>query len=164
MAKKTKVIRMIDELPKKLQTEVGDLFDKRAELKEIEDELKVSKEETTNRFLDIIYDDLQIDGIKREINGVCQTISLLDKAPTIGDDEMRASLKQYFMSVMADPTEAMILVDSIVIEVNKTKEERLRDALVMQKAPPVKIQEIILGAQKESKLSVTFRQTVKKGK
>lgn len=164
MAKKTKVIRMIDELPKLYQKEVGELLDKRAELKEIEDELKISKEETTNRFLDIIYDDLQIDGIKREVDGVCQTVSLLDKAPTVGDDEMKASLKAHFISVMADPAEAMSLVDAIMIEVNRTKEERLQYALVMQKVKPAKIQEIISGSLKEVKLSVTFRQTVKKEK
>lgn len=161
---KEKVVRMFGELSKDLQLVVGALFDKRVQLKEIEDELKVSKDDNTEKFLDIIYDQLKIDGIKRVVGGVCQSIGIVDRGPSLDKEMTLAALKRYFGSKMKDKNEAMMTAEAIAKELEKSKEERLRDLLVLQMVTPADIVKVIKGSQKETKLTVSLRITKTKKK
>lgn len=161
---KEKVVREFKELSKDLQLVVGALFDKRVQLSEIEKELKISKDDNTEKFLDVIYDQLKIDGIKRVVGEFCQSVGIVDRGPSIDKEMTLASLKRYFGSKIKDKNEAMMTAEAVAKELEKSKEERLRDLLVLQHVTPADIMKIIPECQKETKLTVSLRITKSKKK
>ena len=143
--KKEKKIRTLDELPKKTQGKVKILFIRRQELKEIEDDLKVEKKNNTESLLQIIYDELQVDGIK--VPGI-GSATVLDRKPSLDDDLMKTSLKKYFK---------IDTVDKVLEYVKQSKEDLLRCYLKKMKMEDSAIELVVSESMKKSELSITFR-------
>lgn len=161
---KEKITRNIEELSPELQLIVGALLDKRVQLAEIEKSVKEEKDENTEKFLDIIYDQLEIDGIKRIVGNVCQSVGITDRGPSIDKDRALVALKLYFTSKMKDLNKAMSEAERVSKELEKSKEERLRGILEGMGFPAEEVKKVIEDSQKETKLTVTLRITKPKKK
>jgi len=141
---KEKIVREIDELPAKYQDKVVELFEDRVKIHGMETELKKMKEENTEEFLVIMFDELKIDSIKSGAG----TVTIPDKSPTLDDSQMKEALKKH---------RSIEIVEKIIKCVKRTKEELLREVLKKEKFSAKEIEEVVTASLKESEPSITFR-------